>query len=98
MNYKDHCKPLQEELDRLLIGGGGAHIHNDAQTRIAPATPSDKAENIPPMPIFKTVDSAQGVRIVYAFWCCGILYERDTYEEAEKARATRLRLARMKER
>lgn len=49
---------------------------------------------VPDIPIFRTVDSAQRIRIVYAFWCCGILYEFDTREQAEKARDSLLARAR----
>lgn len=34
------------------------------------------------LPIFKTVDSIQHIRVVYAFYCCGMLYEFDTLEQA----------------
>lgn len=36
----------------------------------------------PEIPIFKTVDSVQRIRIVYAFYVCGMLYEFDTLEQA----------------
>ena len=49
---------------------------------------------IPDIPIFRTVDSAQRIRVVYAFWCCGLLYEFDTREQAEKARGNLLAKAR----
>ena len=45
----------------------------------------------PELPIFKTVDSAQRIRIVYAFYAASILHEFDTREEAEEARQKMLK-------
>lgn len=40
----------------------------------------------PDIPIFKTVDSVQRIRIVYAFYAAGVLHEFDSLELAIELR------------